>query len=25
VRSVLKGEGAPDKVEAVYFTSLVTQ
>lgn len=25
VRAVLKGEGAPDKVEAVYFTSLVTQ
>ena len=25
VRSVLDGEGAPDKVEAVYFTSLVTQ
>lgn len=25
VRSVLRGEGAPDKVEAVYFTSLVTQ
>ena len=25
VRSVLDGEGAPDKVEAVYFTSMVTQ
>ncbi|NUS39229.1 MAG: flagellar basal body-associated FliL family protein [Lysobacter sp.] len=25
VRAVLKGEGGPDKVEAVYFTSLVTQ
>ena len=25
VRAVLKGEGAADKVEAVYFTSLVTQ
>ena len=25
VRSVLAGEGAPDKVEAVYFTSMVTQ
>jgi len=25
VRSVLDGEGAPNKVEAVYFTSLVTQ
>lgn len=25
VRSVLKAEGAPDKVEAVLFTSLVTQ
>jgi len=25
VRAVLKGEGAPDKIEAVYFTSLVTQ
>ena len=24
-RAVLKGEGAADKVEAVYFTSLVTQ
>ncbi|MGN6513090.1 MAG: flagellar basal body-associated FliL family protein [Lysobacteraceae bacterium] len=25
VRAVLRDEGAPDKVEAVYFTSLVTQ
>lgn len=25
VRAVLDGEGAPDKIEAVYFTSLVTQ
>lgn len=25
VRAVLKGEGSADKVEAVYFTSLVTQ
>jgi flagellar FliL protein len=25
IRAVLDGEGAPDKVEAVYFTSLVTQ
>jgi flagellar FliL protein len=25
VRAVLKDETAPDKVEAVYFTSLVTQ
>jgi len=25
VRDVLKDEGAPDKVEALYFTSLVTQ
>ncbi|MFL6592701.1 MAG: flagellar basal body-associated protein FliL [Luteimonas sp.] len=25
VRAVLDGEGAPDRVEAVYFTSMVTQ